>query len=181
MRVRLSVYAGVILAVSIMSNLSCTFHSVEGSSLPAHTITVAQSGKADVVGADSTALQKAADMLRPGDTLEIGPGAYQMDNSLLIPSGVTVRGAAAKTILLKSRGVESPLTEDGDYGESYLAVAQPEKFHPGMGVSVVDDVLKDGWDISISKVVGINGRILHINPMTVRDYDFALEFPVVHA
>ena len=172
MRVCLSVYAGAVVAVSLMSNLSCTFHSAEGSSLPTHTITVAQSGKADVVGADSTALQKAADLLRPGDTLEIGPGTYQMDNSLLVPSGVTVRGTPAKTILLKSRGVESPLTEDGDYGESYLAVAQPEKFHPGMGVSLVDDVLKDGWDISISKVVAINGHILQISPMTVRDYDF---------
>src|SRR4249919_498971 len=139
MRVRLSVYAGAVLAVSLMSNLSCAFHSAEGSSLPTHTITVARSGKADVVGADSTALQKAADLLRPGDTLEIGPGTYQMDNSLLVPSGVTVRGTPAKTILLKSRGVESPLTEDGDYGESYLAVAQPEKFHPGMGVSLADD------------------------------------------
>ena len=59
-------------------------------------------------------------MLRPGDTLVIGPGTYQMDASLLIPSNVTVRGTAGKTILLKSRGVESALTEDGDYGESYL-------------------------------------------------------------
>src|SRR5262245_24145625 len=80
------------------------------------TVTVAQSGSADVVGADSAALQKAARMLKPGDTLVIGPGTYEMNDSLFVPSGVTVRGTKDKTILKKSRGIESALAEDGDYG-----------------------------------------------------------------
>ena len=164
-----SVY--VLAAVVLSLNIACSVRSVEATNPSVRTVTVAQSGSADVVGADSTALQKAADLLRPGDTLVIGPGTYQMDASLLIPSGVTVRGAAGKTILMKSRGVESPLTEDGDYGESYLNVAQPEKFRPGMGVEVLDDTLNSGWDVSISKVVAVNGHMLQINPITVRDYD----------
>lgn len=171
MRVQLSFCAGVAAVVVLIADLSCSFRSVEGSSLPTRTITVAQSGKADVVGSDSAALQKAADMLDPGDTLVIEPGTYQMDASLLIPSGVTVRGTPGKTILLKSRGVESALAEDGDYGESYLNVAQPEKFRPGMGVEVLDDAMKDGWDVTISKVVAVNGHMVEINPYTVRDYD----------
>src|SRR2546423_1328220 len=97
----------------------------------ARTVTVAQSGTPDVLGNDSAALQKAAQMLKPGDTLLIGPGTYQMDNSLFTPSGVTVRGTPGKTILMKSRGIESVLTEDGDYGENTLRVAEPEKFHAG--------------------------------------------------
>jgi hypothetical protein len=161
---RISVLVPAVLALFVMTNLSCTFHSVEGSTLRARTVTVTQGGNADVVGTDSTALQRAADMLRPGDTLEIGPGTWQMDSSLLIPSSVTVRGTPEKTILLKSRGVESALIEDGDYGESYLAVAEPEKFHPGMGVEVMDDTLKDGWDVSISKVVAVNGHIVQLHP-----------------
>ncbi|HKX00700.1 MAG TPA: right-handed parallel beta-helix repeat-containing protein [Bryobacteraceae bacterium] len=172
MRVSIPVYAAAALAACVAANLSCTFRASAGSNLIARTITVAQSAPADVVGSDSAALQKAADMLRPGDTLVIGPGAYQMNNSLLVGSGVTVRGTPGKTILLKSAGVESALTEDGDYGESYLAVAEPEKFHPGMGVTVLDDTLNSGWDVSISSVESVNGRILHINPMTVRDYNF---------
>jgi parallel beta-helix repeat protein len=135
------------------------------------TITVAQSGPADVVGADSLALQKAAQMLKPGDTLVIGPGTYEMQNSLFVPSGVTVRGTKGSTILKKSRGVESILAEDGDYGEGNLAVSEPEKFRPGMGISVVDDKLHSGWDISISSIVDIKGPYLIINPITVRDYD----------
>lgn len=161
----------LIVAVSFASNVACTSRSIAGSTLPNRTITVAQSGNADVVGSDSTALQKAADMLRSGDTLVIGPGTYQMDASLLIPSNVTVRGSAGQTILMKTRGVESKLIEDGDYGESYLSVADPEKFHPGMGIEILDDTLKDGWDVTISKVVAVRDHMLQINPPTVRDYD----------
>jgi len=134
-------------------------------------VTVAQSGPADVVGSDSAALQKAAGLLRPGDTLSIGPGTYVMNNSLFVPSNVTVRGVPGQTILRKSRGVESPLAEDGDYGERALLVKEPEKFQPGMGVTVMDDTLKSGWDISISSVTGVRGNTLLINPMTVRDYN----------
>ena len=107
-------------------------------------VTVAQSGTADVVGNDNVALQKAARMLKPGDTLQIGPGTYEMNNSLFVPSGVTVRGTAGKTILMKSRGVESALTDDGDYGENILRVAEPEKFRPGMGIAVAGRSVK-GW------------------------------------
>ena len=136
------------------------------------TITVAQSGAADVIGSDSAALRKAASLLRPGDTLVIGPGTYQMDNSLVVSSGVTVRGAAGRTILRKSRGVESPLAEDGDYGETFLRVTEPEKFRPGMGISILDDTLKSGWDISVSTLTEVNGDgTLRLDPMTLRDYD----------
>ena len=161
----------IVAAASLAANVACITRSVAGSTLPNRTITVAQSGNANVVGSDSTALQKAADMLRSGDTLVIAPGTYQMDASLLIPSNVTVRGTAGETILMKSRGVESALIEDGDYGESYLSVAEPGKFRPGMGVEVMDDTLKDGWDVTIAKVVVVNGHMLQINPPTVRDYD----------
>lgn len=137
----------------------------------ARTVTVAQSAPADVVGSDSVALQKAASLLKPGDTLSIGPGVYEMHNSLFVPSNVTVRGAAGKTILKKSRGIASALAEDGDYGETYLAVAEPGKFRPGMGIAVLDDKKNSGWDISISTVAAVDGPFLRINPMTLQDYD----------
>jgi hypothetical protein len=135
------------------------------------TIHVAQSGTADVIGNDSAALQKAAGLLRYGDTLTIGEGVYTMNNTLLIPSGVTVRGVAGRTILRKSAGVESALAEDGDYGETGLRVAEPEKFKPGMGVAISDDTLRSGWDVSISAVTAVEGNLLRINPMTLRDYN----------
>ena len=137
----------------------------------ARTVTVAQSGAADVVGKDSAALRRAAALLRTGDTLNIGPGTYEMDDSLVIPSGVTVRGVSGQTVLRKSRGVESALAEDGDYGDTYLKVAEPQKFRPGMGVTILDDTLNSGWDVSVSSVVAVEGSTLRIDPMTLRDYD----------
>jgi Right handed beta helix region len=157
------------LSVTVILSVSCTARSATENGR--RVITVAQSGTADVLGHDSEALQKAANMLRRGDTLSIGEGTYNMDNSLFVPSGVTVRGVAKKTILRKSRGIESPLTEDGDYGETFLAVADPEKFHPGMGVALTDDILKTGWDISISSIAQVKPPYVIINPMTVRDYE----------
>ncbi len=157
------------LAAALAIGSSCERRSARASS--PRTITIAQSGSADVIGSDSAALQRAADLLRPGDTLSIGPGTYQMDNSLLAPSGVTVRGVAGRTILKKSRGVQSALIEDGDYGESSLAVAEPEKFRPGMGIAVLDDRQQSGWDVSITSVKAVKAPYLIIEPMTLRDYD----------
>ncbi|MFL6351844.1 MAG: right-handed parallel beta-helix repeat-containing protein [Bryobacteraceae bacterium] len=134
-------------------------------------MSVAQSGPADVVGNDSEALQKAAHLLHPGDTLSIGPGTYTMEDSLFVPSGVTVRGVSGKTILRKSRGIESALVEDGDYGETFLAVAEPQKFRRGMGIAVTDDTSNSGWAITVSSVAEVKPPYIIINPMTVRDYD----------
>jgi parallel beta-helix repeat protein len=134
-------------------------------------IKVAQSGTADVIGADNTALQKAADMLRPGDTLELGPGTWQMNNSLFVPSKVTVRGIPGQTILMKSPGVESSLVEDGDYGEHQIKVADPQKFRPGMGLAVIDDESSSGWDVSITSISGVEGKTLFLGPMTLKDYN----------
>jgi hypothetical protein len=160
----------VLVAVpSILVLASCSERAVRGNH--PRVVTVAQSGTADVVGTDDVALQKAADLLHPGDTLSIGPGTFEMNNSLFVPSGVTVRGAAGQTILRKSRGVESALAEDGDYGESALVVTEPEKFRPGMGITVLDDTLKSAWDVSVSTVKGVDGRMLRIDPITLRDYN----------
>ena len=140
----------------LRTDLSLIFFATAALAAGPRTVTVAQSGSADVVGADSMALQRAARMLKAGDTLVIGPGTYDMQNSLFVPSGVTVRGTKDQTILKKSRGIESALAEDGDFGEGSLAIAEPQKFRPGIGIEVVDDKLKDGWDISISSIVAIN-------------------------
>ncbi len=89
----------------LLSGAACT-------SKGPRTIRVAQSGAADVIGSDNVALQKAANLLRAGDTLSIGEGVYTMNNSLLIPSNVTVRGVHGKTICARARGskARSPRT-----------------------------------------------------------------------
>jgi hypothetical protein len=157
------------LAVMIVLSTSCT--SRIAAEQTSRVVTVAQSGSADVVGKDSEALQNAAHLLHPGDTLSIGAGTYAMEDSLFVPSGVTVRGVPGKTVLRKSRGIESALVEDGDYGETFLAVANPQKFRPGMGIAVTDDTSNSGWAITVSSVASVKAPYVIVNPMTVRDYD----------
>jgi parallel beta-helix repeat protein len=136
-------------------------------------ITVAQSGPADVIGKNNTALQKAANMLQPGDTLLIGPGSWEMKDQLVIPcSQVTVRGTAGKTVLLKNAGVSSRVIDCGDYGERVLVVAEPDKFYPGMGITVQDDVHRSGWDVTVTTIRQIAGDTLKIEPYTLRDYNY---------
>jgi hypothetical protein len=65
----------------LRGDLSLIFVATAVLAAGPRTVTVAQSGAADVVGADSVALQKAAQMLKSGDTLVIGPGTYNMQNS----------------------------------------------------------------------------------------------------
>ena len=135
------------------------------------TVRVAQAGPADIVGNDDKALQAAMKLLKPGDTLEIGPGTYTMNNSVFVPSGVTVKGTPGQTILKKSASVESKLVEDADYGDSVFAVAEPQKFQPGMGVAFVDDQLKSGWDITVTTVREVRPPYILVNPATLRDYN----------
>src|SRR5205085_8907281 len=141
--------------VTLMVLLSASCGSRVKAEQSPRVVTVAQSGPADIVGNDSEALQKAAQLLHPGDTLSIGTGTYTMDNSLFVPSGVTVRGVPGKTVLRKSRGIESSLVEDGDYGETFLAIAEPHKFRPGMGIAVTDDTSNSGWAITVSSVATV--------------------------
>jgi len=137
------------------------------------TVTVAQSGQADVIGTDNVALQKAADMLRPGDTLAIGAGQWLMEDKLVIPvSNATVRGIKGETVLFKSAGVSSKVVDCGDYGERVLVVAEPEKFKVGMGITAQDDIHASGWDVTVTTIQAIVGDTLKIEPYTVRDYDY---------
>jgi parallel beta-helix repeat protein len=169
----------VVLCFLLIAAVECRGPAQNAPAGP-RTIHAVQSGTGDVVGNDNAALQKAADMLRPGDTLEIGPGTWTMHNSLFVPSKVTVRGVPGQTILKKAAGVESALAEDGDYGEGQLRVREPQKFQPGMGVSVLDDRLGSGWDVSVTTVTAVEGNLLRLHPMTQRDYDSAAQHARVH-
>ena len=156
--------------VLLLGMVACAGPTPGGKTAP-RTVRVAQSGGADVVGSDNLALQKAADMLKPGDTLVIGEGTYAMATSVFLPSNVTVRGTPGKTILLKNDGAASALAEDGDFGENRLLVAEPAKFRPGMGITILDDRQSSGWDLSVTTIKAVEGKTLVVDPRMERDYD----------
>ncbi|MEA2064182.1 MAG: right-handed parallel beta-helix repeat-containing protein, partial [Gemmatimonadota bacterium] len=88
---------------------------------------------------------------------------------------VVVQGSAGreKTVLAKGPGVKSLLVSDAGYGIKDLAVAEPGKFKPGMGVCVLDEVYQDGWAVSVTSIKAIDGDTLRIDPMTIQDYNVA--------
>ena len=85
---------------------------------------------ADITGVDHRALQAAVDYVARlgGGTVEIGPGEFQMRDSLHLRAQVTVRGQGAQTILRKATSASSPLDIDGDYGEEQITLKNPEGF-----------------------------------------------------
>ncbi|MDA0746368.1 MAG: right-handed parallel beta-helix repeat-containing protein [bacterium] len=96
---------------------------------------------ADILGTDNRALQAAVDYVAAlgGGEVHIAPGQYTMHDSLHLRSGVTIRGHAGETILVKADAAESPLSLDGDFGEEQVTLAAPAGFTPGCGISVTDE------------------------------------------
>jgi len=133
-------------------------------------------GKADVIGSDEAALQKAVQRAAAagGGTVLIKAGTYTLKNSLRLASHITLRGEGPeKTILKKAPGVKSKLALDADYGEFKATVEDASGFAPGMGVSIVDEVSPSGWTPSVRTIVRVEGRTLYFDRFLHMDYSVA--------
>lgn len=101
--------------------------------------TVGQQG-GNVVGSDNKALQVAIDLCaEQGGTVEIGPGIFDMRDSLHLRTGVIVRGSGAETILRKAPMIQSALSADLGYGHFDVSLVEAGKFEIGMGIHIADD------------------------------------------
>ncbi len=68
---------------------------------PPVTVTVRQSGSADVVGNDDAAIRAGLDRLgQAGGTLVLGPGRYTMRRSIFLPKDVVLRGEQGAVLAL---------------------------------------------------------------------------------
>jgi hypothetical protein len=119
---------------------------------------------ADLTGADNRVLQAAVDYIAAlgGGTVEIGPGQYEMRDSLHLRSFVTVRGTPGKTILRKAKGSVSPLGLDGDFGEEQITIADTIGFEPGDGVAIWDSHA-NGFHTTVARITGRNGNTFSIS------------------
>jgi hypothetical protein len=124
----------------------------------------------DFVGRDNRVLQAAVDYLAAlgGGTVEIGPGEYQMHDSLHLRSHVTVQGTSGKTVLKKTGGVVSPLALDGDFGEQQFTVRTVEGFNVGYGVAIWDD-RAGGFHTTVARITGRNGNTFSIDKPLMAD------------
>ncbi len=126
---------------------------------------------ADIVGTSNRALQAGMDYLSGlgGGLLEIGPGCYDMRDSLHLRDNVIVSGHGDDTVLRKCDAAESPLVLDGDYGEEQVTLADPTGFQPGDGITVTDDA-SGGFHTVVARVLWVDGSVLATSLPMNADY-----------
>ncbi|MBD3182946.1 hypothetical protein GF312_11695 [Candidatus Poribacteria bacterium] len=141
---------------------------------------------ADIVGSDNVVLQSAVDYVAGlgGGTVEIGPGEYQMNDSLHLRSNVNITGAGEKTVLYKCNSFCSPLATDGDYGQEAITPVDPSGFKIGIGVTVADD-RSGGFHTTVATIIGekdgefIITRPLNADCMVHNNATARTTFPVI--
>lgn len=150
-------------------------------------ITVGQQD-GDIVGRDNRALQAAVDYVGNlgGGMVEVGPGEYQMRDSLHMRSRVTLRGAGADTVLKKDAETRSLLAADGDFGECAVTVENAKGFEIGYGVHVATKRVS-GFHTICATILNKNGnyltlsRALNADCMMADEAYAATLFPVISA
>ena len=151
-------------AVMMMQTISCmAADGPQSLKWSVREVTVGPE-KADVVGNDSRALQKAADMVaftipEGRGTLRILPGTYVMRDSLHIRQPMKIVGTPGQTILLKAPTFSTTLAEPMKKDAVRLTVADASglRFKDGIAIG------EGPWGTVIRTIVGIEGNTLTID------------------
>jgi hypothetical protein len=122
----------------------------------------------DVKGADSFALQKAADRLAAmapegRGVLKILPGTYTMFDSLHLRVPMVVRGEPGRTTLKKCPQNITTLTEPVGVDEVDLPVADASGFKVGYGLTLRPEKEKTAWSPVMRTVVTIRGNVIRVD------------------
>ena len=119
--------------------------------------------RGDFRGRDSLTIQAAIEFVvaNGGGTVELLPGRYDLVNSVRLRSGVELIGAGEKTVLFKPASVTVPITEDTDWYEDRVAVADASGFRVGGGVLLQGKCPHSGQaQVFINTVRAIDGNTL---------------------
>ena len=133
-------------------------------------ITVGLAG-ADIIGHTNREIQAAVDRVAAhgGGEVRILAGTYDMEDSLHLRSGVKIKGEGEKTVLKKLPSVRSALSADLGYGHYDVSLAEPEKFHVGMGVHIRDD-RSGGFYDTVATLTWREGDRFGLSRMLNHDY-----------
>jgi hypothetical protein len=126
--------------------------------------------RVDATAQTGTAIQKTIDQVAAsgGGTVVIPAGTYFLDNAVHLRSGVHLIGEPG-TILKKIPSVSSAIPDYLGYGHYEITVAEPEKFHVGMGIHVLDNH-SPGFYTTVATIIGIEGERLFLDRMLNHDY-----------
>ena len=116
------------------------------------------------VGRDNRVLQAAVDYIAGlgGGIVKIGPGIYEMNDSLHLRSAVSVEGVPGQTILRKSPGRKVDLALDGDFGEEQVTLSEIDGFDVGVGIAVWDN-RAGGFHTTVGRITGRRGNTVSIS------------------
>jgi len=91
--------------------------------------------RGDLTGRDSLTIQAAIELVaaQGGGTVELLPGRYDLYNSVRLRTGVEIVGAGEPTVLSKPPSVTVPITEDTDWYDDRVTVADASGFRVGGG------------------------------------------------
>ena len=126
---------------------------------------------ANVEGRTNRDIQAAVDRAaaQGGGEVVLAAGTYDMDDSLHLRSHVRIRGQGDKTVLRKRPSVTSPLSADLGYGHFNVSLAEPGRFHVGMGVHIHDDHSGGFYD-TVATLTWREGDRFGISRMLNHDY-----------
>jgi polygalacturonase len=128
-------------------------------------------GAVNVEGHTNRAIQAAVDRAaaQGGGEVRIPAGTYDMEDSLHLRSHVKIRGEGEKTILRKLPSVASPLSADLGYGHYDVSLAEPDKFHIGMGIHIHDN-RSGGFYDTVASLTWREGDRFGLSRMLNHDY-----------
>jgi hypothetical protein len=91
---------------------------------------------ADIVGTTDRALQAAVDYVvrLGGGTVKILPGTFRLRNSVYLASHVRLLGSGLDSVLVKEPSIMTKLTEDSDWFDQEITLADGAGFRVGDGV-----------------------------------------------
>ncbi len=129
------------------------------------TISVGQD-KGDLMGKDDRVLQAAVDYVARmgGGTVRVLPGSYTLRNSVYLPSKIRILGSGADSIVTKIASQSVALTEDSDWYDQEITLADGQAFRVGDGVVLRAKNPHDGGsDVIKRTLVARSGHRFKLN------------------
>ena len=109
-------------------------------------------------GSFTCGIEEAIDSLpRDGGEVYIPPGRYLLRRSIWVPSGVSLRGAGAATLLVRPDEVQTKVTAPADAGATQVQVEDTDGLEVGADVSAYADGIH-GWYSTTAHIVAIEGN-----------------------
>lgn len=120
----------------------------------------------DLMGSSDKVLQAAVDYVARlgGGTVKIQPGVYKLRNAIHLPSNIRLLGSGPDSVLMKEAYVSSKLTEDSDWYDQEITVADEKAFQVGDGITLLaKNPHNSGQTVIKRTVVARSGKRLKLD------------------